>query len=140
MPKAKADQVIVHRIELQETERDALELLVTSMAVKNITTAGSSFVSAFTRATWSGAILWGSVAALIAIELEALAPGALFPGTVGQLGANAELRAFYPRMDDETASQYRRRTTLADRLKYGFWDKPVGEIQDFINHGTPIPT
>ena len=36
MPKAKPTQVIVHRIELQEKERDALEALVVGNTVKNV--------------------------------------------------------------------------------------------------------
>ena len=36
MPKAKPTQVIVHRIELQEKEREALEALVTGQTVKNV--------------------------------------------------------------------------------------------------------
>ena len=36
MPKAKPDQVIVHRIELQEKEREMLEPLLMSKAVSNL--------------------------------------------------------------------------------------------------------
>jgi len=36
MPKAKPTQVIVHRIELQEKERDALDALVAGQTVKNV--------------------------------------------------------------------------------------------------------
>jgi len=36
MPKAKPTQVIVHRIELQEKERDALETIVAGQTVKNV--------------------------------------------------------------------------------------------------------
>jgi len=36
MPKAKPDQVVVHRIELQEKEREALEALVAGQTVKNV--------------------------------------------------------------------------------------------------------
>jgi len=36
MPKAKPTQVIVHRIELQETERDMLETIVVGKTVKNV--------------------------------------------------------------------------------------------------------
>ena len=36
MPKAKPTQVIVHRIELQEKERDLLESVVVGNTVKNI--------------------------------------------------------------------------------------------------------
>lgn len=36
MPKAKPTQVIVHRIELQEKEREQLEALVAGQTVKNV--------------------------------------------------------------------------------------------------------
>ena len=36
MPKAKPSQVIVHRIEFQEKEREALEALVISKSINNI--------------------------------------------------------------------------------------------------------
>jgi len=36
MPKAKPTQVIVHRIELQEKEREALEALVVGNTIKNV--------------------------------------------------------------------------------------------------------
>ena len=36
MPKAKPTQVIVHRIELQEKERDMLEAVVVGQTVKNV--------------------------------------------------------------------------------------------------------
>lgn len=36
MPKAKPDQVIVHRIELQEHEREALDMVAASTVVRNV--------------------------------------------------------------------------------------------------------
>ena len=36
MPKAKPDQVVVHRIELQEKEREMLETYIGGTAVKNV--------------------------------------------------------------------------------------------------------
>jgi hypothetical protein len=36
MPKAKPTQVIVHRIELQEKEREALEAMVVGNTIKNV--------------------------------------------------------------------------------------------------------
>jgi len=37
MPKAAATQVIIHRIELQETERDLLKSVVTAYSFRNVT-------------------------------------------------------------------------------------------------------
>jgi len=42
MPKAKPTQVIVHRIELQEKEREFLETLQTTQSIKNLAYAGSA--------------------------------------------------------------------------------------------------
>lgn len=36
MPKAKPDQVVVHRIELQEKEREMVEHLIVGQTVKNV--------------------------------------------------------------------------------------------------------
>jgi hypothetical protein len=49
MPKAKPTQVIVHRIELQEKERDALEAIVAGQTIKNVVVpavAGTAIASA----------------------------------------------------------------------------------------------
>lgn len=130
MPKAKADQVIVHRIELQETERDALDIFIASNAAKNVGDGLGSIISAFTRASLPGTILWGSVIAFLAIELESRSPGAMFPGTIGQLGANEEVTPFYPKQDGETAKEYRNRTTLSSRLKHGLWTQPRETLKE----------
>ena len=42
MPKAKPTQVIVHRIELQEKEREYLETLQTTQSYKNMAIAGTA--------------------------------------------------------------------------------------------------
>jgi len=63
-PKAKSDQVITHRIELQKTERESLELFAVSMAAKNLTASVKNVITPFTTATvagvaWSLSILGG---------------------------------------------------------------------------------
>jgi len=47
MPKAKPTQVIVHRIELQEKEREMLETAVTAKALKNLTEPVVAGVTAY---------------------------------------------------------------------------------------------
>ena len=42
MPKAKPTQVIVHRIELQEKEREYLEALQTTQSIKNMAIGGAA--------------------------------------------------------------------------------------------------
>ena len=47
MPKAKPTQVIVHRIELQEKERDMLELYVAGRTAKNLVEPITAGVTAY---------------------------------------------------------------------------------------------
>ena len=42
MPKAKPTQVIVHRIELQEKERELIEAVTTTQTMKNLAYAGAA--------------------------------------------------------------------------------------------------
>ena len=50
MPKAKPTQVIVHRIELQETERATLEAALAGNFVTNVVSAAGSVLSGFGQA------------------------------------------------------------------------------------------
>jgi hypothetical protein len=139
MPKAKADSVVIHRIEFQDKEREALEMMAASYSAKNIMEGTSSLIGSFTTASIAGTVLFGSVIAAIGIELESMSPGSQFPGTIGQLGANEELGPFTPKQPGETNREWRRRTSAFDRLKYGLWDKPTREIKELFTEGTPIP-
>lgn len=58
MPKAKPDQVIVHRLELQQSERDAMEAALAGRFVTNGISAVGNFLNAFGNALspFSGAI------------------------------------------------------------------------------------
>ena len=47
MPKAKPTQVIVHRIELQEKEREMMETAVNAKAVRNLTEPAIAGVVAY---------------------------------------------------------------------------------------------
>ena len=57
MPKAKADTVTTHRIEFQQTERDALEMVAASIAARNVSASVNSLVTPFTTATVAG-VAW----------------------------------------------------------------------------------
>lgn len=57
MPKAKSDHVQVHRIELQETERDALQLLIGSEAAKNASSTFENIARPFFGSGDSGLML-----------------------------------------------------------------------------------
>ena len=72
MPKAKPDQVIVHRIELQEHEREALDALIAANAVRNVAGAvGSvggavgSVIAPILGASVAGLVAWGATMAFI---------------------------------------------------------------------------
>jgi hypothetical protein len=131
MPKSKPDQVIVHRIELQQSERELLEQFVAASSVNRVANGLGSLISSVSRSSVAGSALLIGIAGAIAIELESLSPGAMFPGTIGQLGANEEAQPFYPKQPGESASDFRRRTTLADRLRHGFqidWDRVRSDL------------
>lgn len=53
LPKSKPTQVIVHRIELQDTERQALETLVVGQSVKNVVVP-TAVVGGVAAATYIG--------------------------------------------------------------------------------------
>lgn len=77
MPKAKSDQVITHRIEFQETERDALEMVAASITARNVTASVNNLVSPFTQSTTAGAVMAISLLSTI---------GFVFISEVGLLG------------------------------------------------------
>ena len=60
-PKAKPQQVIVHRIELQEKEREALDMMAASYAANNASKAINNIISPFTMITTSGLALGGLI-------------------------------------------------------------------------------
>jgi hypothetical protein len=131
MPKAKPDQVVVHRIELQSHERELLEQLVLSRSVNNVASGLGSLIGSISRSSVAGSALLIGIAGAIAIELESMSLGSMFPGTIGQLGANEEVQPFYPKQPGETAAEFRARTTLAARIRHGFqidWDRVRSDL------------
>jgi len=54
MPKRKPDQVIVHRVELQEKERESLEFMAMSFAAKNYSASIGNLVTPVLGATATG--------------------------------------------------------------------------------------
>ena len=98
-PKAKADQVITHRIEFQETERDALEMVAASIAARNVTASLNNLATPFTSATVAGVAWTLSILGVAAIALSETAQekakeagqGALWQTALGPIwgGINA---------------------------------------------------
>jgi hypothetical protein len=70
MPKAKSDQVITHRIEFQETEREALEMVAASITARNVTASVNNLVTPFTTATVAGVAWTISILAVAGIALS----------------------------------------------------------------------
>lgn len=66
MPKKAADKCVIHRIELQDTEREALNLFVASSAARNIGQGVGSVIDPFLSMTPASAIAFGGVIALVA--------------------------------------------------------------------------
>jgi hypothetical protein len=112
MPKAKPDQVIVHRIELQDHERDSLDLLVGSLAARNLAQGAGSLLDPLLKCSlWGAAFastIWGIVVVENWIKME------------GEKREDAT--PFYPRGSEESAASYRSRTTWGERANY-IWEQ-----------------
>jgi len=72
MPKAKPKELIAHRIELQESERDALDSVATSMALKNVTASINNLISPFFNMTPTSGIVLGGIVSAYLIEADRL--------------------------------------------------------------------
>lgn len=70
-PKAKSDRVVTHRIEFQQTERDALEMVAASIAARNVTASVSNLITPLLGASVAGVALALSVAGAVGIAKEA---------------------------------------------------------------------
>jgi hypothetical protein len=79
LPKAKADQVIVHRIELQETERDALEMIAASITARNVSQSINNVITPFTQASIAGLSFALSLTAAFGVAREAHKSGLVEP-------------------------------------------------------------
>ena len=64
-PKAKPHKVVVHRIELQEKERESLDMIAASMAVKNVGAGVGSIIDPFLRMSTTGFIALSTLGVFI---------------------------------------------------------------------------
>jgi len=82
MPKAKTPPQNQHtyRLELQDKEREALDMISASIAVKNVGQGLGSVIGAFTRATLPGVALWGGSWRHSLSRLKVSLPGQCFRG------------------------------------------------------------
>jgi hypothetical protein len=84
-PKKKSDHVQVHRIELQQTEREALEMVAASITARNVTESVNNLVTPFTTASVAG-VAWSlSILGVVALSLSERAQKAAFEGGQGAL-------------------------------------------------------
>jgi hypothetical protein len=65
MPKSKCDQVIGIRLELQDSEREALDVLVASEAVENIGNGLGAVITPFLNMSPAGAVFLASSTAFL---------------------------------------------------------------------------
>lgn len=69
-PKSKPTETILHRIEFQQSERDALEMVAASITARNVTQSVSNLISPFTQASIAGMTFAITIAALVGIVDE----------------------------------------------------------------------
>ena len=86
-PKAKATQVITHRIELQTKERENLDMVAASITARNVTASVGNLLTPFTQCTIAGAItattiLGGLIGAKVLAD-EGVTPGDVAPFIFG---------------------------------------------------------
>jgi len=111
MPKAKPTEVIVHRIELQEHERDTMDMVAASYAAKNIAQGIGSLLEPFTKCTLWGAAVASTIWGVVIVERFAKS----------EAEKESDSTPFYPRGADESAASYRERTSWAERANY-YWE------------------
>lgn len=78
MPKAKATQVITHRIELQTKERETLDMVAASITARNVTASVGNLVTPLLSA--SGAGVAAALGLLAFYEIYAAEKGAGYGG------------------------------------------------------------
>jgi hypothetical protein len=71
-PKLKPEKVILHRFELQQTERDSLEMVAASMTARNVTKSLNNLVTPITQATPAGAILGVTILSVAGVSLAGI--------------------------------------------------------------------
>jgi hypothetical protein len=79
MPKRKPDKLQSIRIELQDSEREALDMIAASIAAKNVTSSINNLITPFTQASVAGLTFALSLVGLIAVGSEAAKSGVIGP-------------------------------------------------------------
>jgi len=103
-PKLKPEKVILHRFELQQTERDALEMVAASITARNVTQSVNNLISPVLSASAAG------IAAVLGLILyfETKSPSPFPDVDTGPMGI---LGAFTPWGDKVTPEEAQQRHT-----------------------------
>jgi len=136
MPKAAATQVIIHRIELQETERDLLKSVVTAYSFRNVTKGVFNLTSDVTTVVLLCIIIEYVTGkeVLTAAVLEALALGTNIGSAIAdmwnQFRQTDEYRAnYYDRASSFTGGLW----NLVENLISQITGEPLSRFEDM--HG-----
>jgi hypothetical protein len=78
-PKAKSDRVVTHRIEFQETEREALEMIAASITARNVSESINNVLTPFTQASVAGISFALALAGAFGVAQEAHKSGLVEP-------------------------------------------------------------
>jgi hypothetical protein len=116
-PKKKSDQVITHRIEFQDTERDALEMVAASIAARNVTASAENLTKGVGNLltpilSASAAGVAAGLGLLAWWELESLQRDKMSVGGYPQ-GTYDEAHGLTP---EQTAEKQQRRTNFRMKL------------------------
>jgi len=103
-PKLKPEKVILHRFELQQTERDLLEMVAASITARNVTQSVNNLISPVLSASAAG------IAAVLGLILyfETKSPSPFPDVDTGPMGI---LGAFTPWGDKVTPEEAQQRHT-----------------------------
>ena len=110
MPKAKPDKVVIHRIEFQEHERELLDTLTTALAVNQVSSGVGKIVDPILSASPAGVALAMTITGFVLVEIA--------KDNLNEW-ADASAERQY-RTENETAAQYRNRTTVWERVSHSF--------------------
>jgi len=75
-PKSKPTETVLHRIELQQTERDALEMVAASITARNVSKTINNVISPFTQASVAGISFALALVGAVGLAAEAQKVGA----------------------------------------------------------------
>jgi hypothetical protein len=109
-PKAKSDKVVTHRIEFQQTEREALDMVAASITVRNLSASVGNVMNPILGASVAGVA--AGLGLLAWWELESLERDKMSVGGYPQ-GTYDEAHGLTP---EQTAEKQQRRSNFRMKL------------------------